>query len=318
MNFLIRPEPYVCESTLGYLHRFSSENGFMDLGDFGNALSTIIDADDLRCLSLTDLGVITGLSTALLYERLPIVYDPEIKTHSYGTSICGEFAFNFLNPRICPACLQREAVCHFTWDLSLVTACEIHAVELVDICPNCSSPLGWDRPELETCTCGMRLADWPTGTVCPDVIEFQQIFLGRVLGLLDAAPWLAQEELFGEGQLDVNRLSKAVLSLIYAVLNGAVLTVYQSTSRPPALDVKNTRDGVASLMILFRRQHSFFLDLLRYAAGERGRVLDSPALIRVAKAKSAASGSLRTLKIEQEPQESDRIAERRGYGYSLW
>lgn len=57
-------------------------------------------------------------------------------------------------PQICPLCIHDLGYCSRLWDLSLLTACPLHRVRLVDVCSHCRSHLRWDRPKVDICHCG--------------------------------------------------------------------------------------------------------------------------------------------------------------------
>lgn len=56
---------------------------------------------------------------------------------------------------VCPTCLGEAAILRYEWELSLVSACHRHGVELIDICPSCRRPTGASKRSITSCVCGM-------------------------------------------------------------------------------------------------------------------------------------------------------------------
>jgi len=56
--------------------------------------------------------------------------------------------WNGRRPRYCPSCLAATPYWRALWDITLVTACPIHCVELCDSCSRCNHPLSWKRARL--------------------------------------------------------------------------------------------------------------------------------------------------------------------------
>lgn len=62
---------------------------------------------------------------------------------------------------VCPTCLAEAAILRYEWELSLVSACHRHGVELIDTCPNCSRPIGASKRSITSCVCGMDIRRLP-------------------------------------------------------------------------------------------------------------------------------------------------------------
>lgn len=63
---------------------------------------------------------------------------------------------------VCPTCLGEAAILRYEWELSLLSACRCHGVELIDTCPNCRRPIGASKRSITSCVCGMDLRRLPT------------------------------------------------------------------------------------------------------------------------------------------------------------
>lgn len=149
------------ESLPGYLLRLAEANGYSGIRGLLSALrgpSTLGVGPDIRALRasetlLADLGRMSvGDKThcmrfwgqhagehAAIYEGNRVDHDAWLEPHA----------------QLCPLCLSENAVIPEEWDLSPVTACEHHLVQLRDACATCGEPITWNRPSLLHCpSCG--------------------------------------------------------------------------------------------------------------------------------------------------------------------
>lgn len=66
--------------------------------------------------------------------------------------------WNSKGRRFCPVCIERDGFWHACWELTLVTECHEHKVELVHECPSCNMALSWNGTDLHGCgNCGRSL-----------------------------------------------------------------------------------------------------------------------------------------------------------------
>ena len=141
-GMLIDVAPFAEESLLGFLHRLASANGL-------NA-STLIDeftygGDDSIC----ELAMI-----AKKHWSWPLIAAELITPSTQPMPV-----WNLRRRRYCAHCLSEGNYWRAAWDLSLVTTCNRHQVELIDSCPICGQDLFWHRQSAYCCPhCGHELA----------------------------------------------------------------------------------------------------------------------------------------------------------------
>lgn len=56
-------------------------------------------------------------------------------------------------PQVCVKCLDEFGYASAVWDISLITCCVRHKVQLIDRCLKCARVISWRRPDLWTCHC---------------------------------------------------------------------------------------------------------------------------------------------------------------------
>ena len=73
---------------------------------------------------------------------------------------------------VCPHCLRESGYAHAVWEYVQAPVCVRHRVQLVDRCPSCSGPIGFNRTSLAHCaTCGASLDTAVTASVDHQVTE---------------------------------------------------------------------------------------------------------------------------------------------------
>ena len=151
MKILNSPAFVPGESWPGYLLRLANANGFPGINAIAQILKLtnyqLIASSPLATLSLLDVKC-TSLKEVNCAFAPPGCKYTELGT--YGRSIYA---------RICPKCLTKDAIpyCRSAWDLALQVCCSIHRCVLIDECPQCKGQLDYQRPSVESCTCGFDL-----------------------------------------------------------------------------------------------------------------------------------------------------------------
>ncbi|WP_428840192.1 TniQ family protein [Burkholderia cenocepacia] len=57
--------------------------------------------------------------------------------------------------RVCPLCLHEDGIMLAVHRLTWMTACPVHGVQLLDVCPECEKPIAVTRPNMVRCRCGL-------------------------------------------------------------------------------------------------------------------------------------------------------------------
>jgi len=146
-KFNVRPYPRKNEALLGYLLTLADRNGLTGIRD-------LLDTFNMHTLSLKKLDqmcqrelnqIVPKLSQFLNRDPASCL-SPFIYTGS-PTWIYQESRairnVRMQHPRICPCCLNEEAMIDWRWGLCITSTCPKHHHELIDYCPNCKEMLDW-------------------------------------------------------------------------------------------------------------------------------------------------------------------------------
>jgi hypothetical protein len=149
------PAPLSQESLWGYTHRLAAEHRITrhvwlrnDIGVVGNEAE--LDGEQLKRLS-----IVSGAEPQVL-RRLQHGHSHQSVALFFKNRV-PRLGLEFVRSRICPQCFL-EAGCHNRiFDLRMLRACPIHKIELVEICPKCSTELTWHRNSISHCPGGDEL-----------------------------------------------------------------------------------------------------------------------------------------------------------------
>ncbi len=184
-EFPIRDDIGPFESGHGYVLRMAVSNFLGGLP----AVKRMLGKTRFSVLEDVDAGQIANWFGANP-EKLSIalgatgIGKPAINFEFCGHSIGRSYFVNRMHPRVCRLCLFEDPLCKNQWELSLVTACHLHAVALIDSCPWCGEPLSWNRPAVTQCKCGGTLVSTQTTGNC----EMLEVAIARwMAGRLN--PW---------------------------------------------------------------------------------------------------------------------------------
>lgn len=86
--------------------------------------------------------------------------------------------WNTRTRRYCPVCLKADGIWRAAWELSLVTSCVLHKLQLRQECPACGAQLTWQCNDLASCeVCGALITD-----IEPSVDDPKRVWLSDLLG----------------------------------------------------------------------------------------------------------------------------------------
>ena len=81
--------------------------------------------------------------------------------------------------RLCPRCLDEAPYYRARWNLTCVSACPAHGLELLAKCPGCGARLAWRGTDVAICgTCGRSMAREPGTPVTPMSRDGASVTLG--------------------------------------------------------------------------------------------------------------------------------------------
>lgn len=142
------------ESGQGYALRMAAENQLHGLPQ----LKTLLGKSRFATLDAVDTPLLHrwfGADEKALDHALGWTHTGQ-NTDGYfyaGQALGRSYFLNRSYPRICFQCLKAQGHCPAVWDFSLSTACAKHETVLLDICPNCTRTISWNRPAPAVCNC---------------------------------------------------------------------------------------------------------------------------------------------------------------------
>ncbi|WP_342310569.1 TniQ family protein [Burkholderia pyrrocinia] len=154
----LRVEPYPDESLSSVLMRLVDANGLQSvsalLRDAGCvAFGPLVSAE------IAELSRVCRLGQSTMRMMCPIEIGGRARGAAFGYAI-GRHVIEARHllvrerERICPLCLLEGGFMLATHRLTWMTACPVHAVQLLDVCPQCEKPIVVTRRSMVRCRCG--------------------------------------------------------------------------------------------------------------------------------------------------------------------
>ncbi|MCW5115579.1 TniQ family protein [Burkholderia cenocepacia] len=154
----LRVEPYPDESLSSVLMRLVETNGMQSvralLRDAGCvAFGPLVSAE------IAELSRVCRLDRSAMRMMCPVEVGGRARGTAFGYAI-GHHVIEVRHllvrerERICPLCLLDDGIMLATHRLTWMTACPAHAVQLLDVCPQCEKPIMVTRPNMARCRCG--------------------------------------------------------------------------------------------------------------------------------------------------------------------
>ena len=140
---LSRPSRVSTEGLRGYLLRLSEANGLNGVAQLWPNRKPSVDDIESR------LGVDRWPQNRTMLQDVI----PQLASTSGSPPL-----WNQRSSRYCPCCVNESAQWRWEWELTLVTCCHQHGVDLIEDCHGCGKKLNWRRVSLMTCDCGVPLS----------------------------------------------------------------------------------------------------------------------------------------------------------------
>ncbi|WP_415869711.1 TniQ family protein [Burkholderia ubonensis] len=154
----LRVEPYPDESLSSVLMRLVDANGLRSVGallrDAGCvAFGPLVSAE------IAELSRVCRIGQSTMRSMCPV----EVGGRARGTAFSYAVGHHVIEARhllvrererICPLCLLEGGIMLAAHRLTWMTACPVHGVQLVDVCPQCEKPVTVTRPSVARCRCG--------------------------------------------------------------------------------------------------------------------------------------------------------------------
>ncbi|HDR8936146.1 TniQ family protein [Burkholderia vietnamiensis] len=158
----LRVEPYPDESLSSVLMRLVDANGLRSVGallrDAGCvAFGPLVSAE------IAELSRVCRIGQSTMRSMCPVEVGGRARGTSFGYAI-GHHVIEARHllvrerERICPLCLLDGGIMLASHRLTWMTACRVHSVQLLDVCPQCEKPIMVTRPSMVQCRCGLDLS----------------------------------------------------------------------------------------------------------------------------------------------------------------
>ncbi|MBF3419120.1 TniQ family protein [Burkholderia pseudomallei] len=155
----LRVEPYPDESLSSVLMRLVDANGLRSvealLRDAGCvAFGPLVSAE------IAELSRVCRIEQSTMRSMCAVEVGGRARGAAFGYAIGHRMieARHLLvreRERICPLCLLESGIMLAAHRLTWMTACQVHSVRLLDVCPQCEKPITVARPNMARCRCGL-------------------------------------------------------------------------------------------------------------------------------------------------------------------
>ncbi|KAA0588895.1 TniQ family protein [Azospirillum oryzae] len=181
-----RETPIDGESLLGFLWRVAARN-CATLGTLHGTAGITYRTNSPTHHALERLADLTGVAVNVLDEMSCRTNAPS-RTRRFGKHILPRRLVSWQRRRFCPGCIAESPHHRAIWDISLVSACPLHACRLVFQCDACGKSLEWLGDNLWTCRCGRDFTRIPAKSIAhADLVGTQVVY-----GMLDQPSFKAE------------------------------------------------------------------------------------------------------------------------------
>ncbi|WP_373688626.1 TniQ family protein [Burkholderia pseudomallei] len=224
-RFIFRPRPANDEHVLSYLLRLGEMNGYTGRA----ALPRFTRSMKLRLLKRDQIAAVArlvGLNEKVLLELLHRHrHVPD--AHSRPSYFAIRCFFREPHTSYCPQCVRERGIFRAIWNFRAVTVCEQHGLWLVEQCPGCSEPVGWNRPRLRSCQCGFDLGQAETTPAPIEAALINKLLLTKLI--CSAESDLLEQQLFCDDARRMSALEWLAVSNFLATIVGRSLHFHPTT-----------------------------------------------------------------------------------------
>lgn len=209
VRLAVRFAPEAGESLRGYLLRLAEANGYPGLSWLAQKVWRSQHVGSLGPQEAAALGALVDLGPGIADTLGPAA----TKGGWVGSDANQKAPRNLVNrtqPKVCPACLAERKVLRAVWEIRFWLVCPTHGCGMLDACPRCRRPLGWDRSRVDRCCEAAPLAEHRAPPAPAAAIDLARLF-ARAVGLPAPAPSVPLREL--AGHLDFEALSRLAAHL---------------------------------------------------------------------------------------------------------
>lgn len=280
-KLLIRREPKLDESFIGYLLRLAEINGYQTLSwilqlagikryvqtKFSFAFDDSLDLTPLVRLSGVDYTVLSSL-------QYLSVNNPRRKMGEYsvfGSSV-SQYMIRLRYPKICPTCLIEANYARKIWELAPVTACPLHNCMLLDECPRCMKRISWGRSSVSICRCKFDWRECETSTIKAEELELVR----NIHMLCNLLPSVNERDRYiGTNPLEVLDLKHFLSALFFVASQYAGIIDTKGKHLAPSMRNAELHLLLCKAWKVFGNWPCSYFDFLGW---RRMQVTDSPAM----------------------------------------
>ncbi|HHT8902920.1 TPA: TniQ family protein [Burkholderia cenocepacia] len=176
----LRVEPYPDESLSSVLMRLVDANGLSSVGALLRDAGCV-SFGPLVSAEIAELSRVCRIGQSTMRSMCPV----EVGGRARGAAFSYAVGHHMIEARhllvrererVCPMCLLNDGVMISAHRLTWMTACPVHAVQLLDVCPRCEKPIVVTRPSMTRCRCGLDFSH-----VSPDTCTLEEAENARCL-----------------------------------------------------------------------------------------------------------------------------------------
>lgn len=164
--------PYPGESLASLLLRIAELNGLQGASALLRAAG-IVAYGPLMTHEINALARLCRLSPNAIHHMCPVEIGGygrgEVAGHAvYGNRLPSGHLIVRDRERVCPLCIRQHGYLFAEHGLTLMTACPIHHVRLIERCGSCRTSIRPSRTQLATCRCGVSFTAMQTVAGMPE------------------------------------------------------------------------------------------------------------------------------------------------------
>nr|WP_175017237.1 TniQ family protein [Burkholderia aenigmatica] len=176
----LRVEPYPDESLSSVLMRLVDANGLRSVGALLREAGCVAFGP-LVSAEIAELSRVCRIAHSTMSMMCPVEVGGRARRAAFGYAMGGHVveARHLLvreRERVCPLCLLNDGIMISAHRLTWMTACPMHAVQLLDVCPQCEKPIMTTRLNMTRCRCGFDFLH-----ISPVVCEKEEVEAARRL-----------------------------------------------------------------------------------------------------------------------------------------
>lgn len=144
-------EPFPDESLPGFVLRMAENHGYSNPLAFLKTVGPHITSLRKAAMDVDNHQKMAAYLALRPDEVDRLCYGPGPDYRILGHEIHRDFLGNGTR-RLCPLCIREARYHRAFWDLTVATVCPLHAIRLIDRCPECGHSLNWRVGPITSCS----------------------------------------------------------------------------------------------------------------------------------------------------------------------